>query len=99
MLDYANIDRIWIEHLSESERELTGLVFALAGYLVHDVYEQVPFMLLNSLEAIDSDRIAALVEYFETYADCLIVALLPEDASALDDAHNDVTEIYQGLHR
>ncbi|MFC4989775.1 archaea-specific SMC-related protein [Saliphagus infecundisoli] len=130
ILDYANIDRIWIErregtvkegrrkvertafdlhvirstadgtsyedrieHLSESEREVTGLVFALAGYLVHDVYEQVPFMLLDSLEAIDSDRIAALVEYFETYADCLVVALLPEDASALDDAHNYVTEI------
>jgi hypothetical protein len=25
-----------ISHLSESEREVTGLVFALAGYLVHD---------------------------------------------------------------
>jgi len=29
--------------LSESEREVTGLVFALAGYLVHDVHETVPF--------------------------------------------------------
>ncbi len=47
-----------LRHLSESEREVTGFVFALAGYLVHDVHEQVPFMLLDSLEAIDSDRIA-----------------------------------------
>lgn len=38
-----------VNHLSESEREVTGLVFALAGYLVHDVHEQVPFMLLDSL--------------------------------------------------
>lgn len=73
-----------IDHLSESEREVTGLIFALAGYLVHEVYDALPVMLLDSLEAIDSDRIAALVTYFEQYADYLIVALLPEDAGALE---------------
>lgn len=82
-----------IDHLSESEREVTGLVFALAGYLVHDVYEEVPFMLLDSLEAIDSERIAALVEHFKQYADFLIVALLPEDAQAVDDRYRRITDI------
>ncbi|SEV85316.1 archaea-specific SMC-related protein [Natrinema salifodinae] len=130
ILEYENIDRIWIErrettvregrrkvdrtafdlhivrstaegatyedtvdHLSESEREVTGLVFALAGYLVHDVYEVVPFMLLDSLEAIDSNRIAELVEYFEEYVDCLVVALLREDAEALSESYTYVSEI------
>jgi len=37
-----------VRHLSESEREVTGLIFALAGYLVHDLHESVPFMLLDS---------------------------------------------------
>ena len=82
-----------IEHLSESEREVTGLIFALAGYLVHDLHETVPFMLLDSLEAIDSDRIADLVEYFADYADFLVVALLPEDAQALDEEFTRVTSI------
>ncbi|WP_338742177.1 archaea-specific SMC-related protein [Haloplanus salilacus] len=82
-----------IDHLSESEREVTGLVFALAGYLVHDVHETVPFVLLDSLEAIDSERIAALTEYVAEYAEFLVVALLPEDAQALDDTHTRVTEI------
>ena len=82
-----------VDHLSESEREVTGLIFALAGYLVHDVHEDVPFMLLDSLEAIDSDRIAALVDYFGDYATYLVVALLPEDAQALDDDVNRVREI------
>ncbi|RZV06140.1 hypothetical protein BDK88_4098 [Natrinema hispanicum] len=82
-----------IDHLSESEREVTGLVFALAGYLVHDVYETVPFMLLDSLEAIDSERIAALVEYFESYVPYLVVALLDEDAQAIEEPHNEITEI------
>jgi chromosome segregation ATPase len=130
LLDYANLERIWIDrterevregrrkvtksvfnlhvvrstesgttyedtidHLSESEREVTGLVFALAGYLVHDVYDRVPFILLDSLEAIDSDRIAQIVEYFSDYAGYLVAALLPEDAAALDDKHERVTEI------
>jgi len=82
-----------IDHLSESEREVTGLVFALAGYLVHDLHETVPFMLLDSLEAIDSDRLADLVEYIADYAEYLVVALLPEDAQALDDDYHRITEI------
>lgn len=82
-----------VEHLSESEREVTGLVFALAGYLVHEVYERLPFMVLDSLEAIDSDRIARLVEYFERYPTYLVVALLPADAEAIDVPHHRVTDI------
>jgi len=82
-----------VDHLSESEREVTGLIFALAGYLTHAVYETVPFMLLDSLEAIDAERIAKLTEYFQSYSQYLLVALLPEDASALDDDYTRVTEI------
>ncbi|SDG13883.1 archaea-specific SMC-related protein [Halorientalis regularis] len=82
-----------IDHLSESEREVTGLTFALAGYLVHDVHETVPFMLLDSLEAIDSNRIADLVTYFSDYVQFLVVALLPEDAQALSDDYTRVTDI------
>ncbi|RJT05495.1 archaea-specific SMC-related protein [Halococcus sp. IIIV-5B] len=130
ILEYANIDRIWIErtertvregrrkvqrsvfdlhvvrstddgrtyedtidHLSESEREVTGLVFALAGYLVHELHENLPFIVLDSLEALDSDRIAALVEYFSDYAEYLVVALLPEDAAGLDERHERITTI------
>ncbi|WP_222914091.1 archaea-specific SMC-related protein [Natrinema sp. SYSU A 869] len=76
-----------VDHLSESEREVTGLVFALAGYLVHDVYDHVPFMLLDSIEAIDSNRIARLVDYLAGYAGYLVVALLEEDAAVLDDSY------------
>lgn len=81
-----------MDHLSESEREVTGLIFALAGYLVHDVHKILPVMLLDSLEAIDSNRIAALSEYFKQYADYLIIALLPEDADAHDGSH-DVIQV------
>ena len=82
-----------VDHLSESEREVTGLVFALAGYLVHDVHETVPFVLLDSLEAIDSDRIARVVDYFQTHADYLVGALLPEDAASLPDEYTYIETI------
>lgn len=62
--DSGTIYEDTIDHLSESEREVTRLVFALAGYLAHDLYESMPVVLLDSLETIDSDRIAALVDYF-----------------------------------
>jgi chromosome segregation ATPase len=130
ILEYDNLDRIWIErrqeevregrrkvtknrfelhivrsaadgsayedtidHLSESEREVTGLVFALAGYLVHDIHKVVPFVILDSVEAIDSDRIRRLVDYFSTHADYLVAALLPEDAEALSSEYTYVPNI------
>ena len=76
-----------VANLSESEREVVGLIIALAGYLVHNVYEAVPMMLLDSLEAVDADRIADLVDYFREYTSYLVVALLPEDADALGDGY------------
>lgn len=82
-----------VSHLSESEREVTGIVFALAGYLTHEVYRTVPFLLLDSVEAIDADRIATLVTYLNEYADYLIVALLTEDAAALDESYTRITSI------
>lgn len=82
-----------IDHLSESEREITGLVFALAGYLTHEVYTEVPFLILDSLEAIDADRIAAFVDLLREYADNIVVALLPEDAAALSDEYAYIEQI------
>jgi predicted nucleic acid-binding Zn-ribbon protein len=79
-----------VSNLSESEREVIGLVVGLSGYLVHEVYDEVPFMLLDSLEAIDSERIADLIEYFSEYVPFLIVALLPEDAAGLTEDYQEI---------
>lgn len=91
--DSGTIYEDTIDNLSESERVVTGLVFALAGYLAHDVHEVLPVMLLDSLEAIDSERIAALIEYLQDYVDYLVVALLSEDAEALEIEHRIITNI------
>lgn len=66
---------------------------ALVGYFGHDRHEEAPFVLLDSLEAIDVERGASLVEYFDEYTEYLLVALLPKDAGALPNEYQRVTKI------
>lgn len=73
-----------IDHLAESEREIIGIVLGLAGYLVYDVDEISPVLLLDSLGAFDATRTERLVEYFSEPADFLLAAVHPEVAGELD---------------
>lgn len=73
-----------LDNLSESEREIIGIVVALSGYLVHDLTESVPFVLLDSVEAIDATRLDRLLEYISGYSPFIVVALLPEEAREID---------------
>lgn len=79
-----------IQTLSESERETIGLVVALAGYLVHGVSSEAPFILLDAVEPIDGDRINSLIEYFSQYSKYLIAAVLPEDEQVLADEYTRI---------
>jgi len=88
-----------IRHLSESERNVVGLVFALAGYLAHDVYEDVPFILLDSLEAIDADHISTIVDHFTQHAGYVVAALLPEDREPLLTDVEPETVVHVGSAR
>jgi len=73
-----------IEHLAESEREVIGLVLGLAGYLVYDVGEITPLLLIDSLGAFDATRTERLVEYFSDSTRNLLATVHPEVAENLD---------------
>lgn len=68
-------------------------MFALAGYLVHDVSEKVPFILIDSVEAIDAPRLNKLIEYFGDHVEYLVIALLEEDAKAINKEYNRIHDI------
>ena len=68
--------------LSTSEREVIGIVLGVAGYIVHDVHETVPFLLLDAIESIDAERTASLLSYLSEYADYLLATAHPEDRGA-----------------
>lgn len=80
-----------IESLSKSEREVIGLVVALAGYLVHDVGESVPFLLVDAVEMFDAERIDGLMELFGKHAEYVVAAILPEEAYELEEDYDTVS--------
>jgi len=84
-----------VDHLSESEREVVGIVVALTGYLAHDVQERIPVLLLDSLEAIDAGRIEELVDYIKSTSEFLVVALLEEDAAPFEDSYARLNAVEQ----
>lgn len=82
-----------IDNLSESEREVTGLIFALTGFLVHDVGDVFPVTLMDSIEMVDSNRIEELLRYFGQYTEYLVVAALPADADQIDVGEGAIVEM------
>lgn len=69
-----------LQHLSESERTVIGLILALTGYLVHDVADVCPVVVLDSIEMIDAERVTAFLSVLEDLVESRwnLVALLPE---------------------
>lgn len=76
-----------VEHLSKSEREVVGLVVALAGYIVHDVADEVPAVVIDAIEMLDADRIQALLDFFSRHARYVLAATLPEEAGELAESY------------
>jgi chromosome segregation ATPase len=91
--DGSVVDEDDLGTLSESERSLVGLVVALAGYVAHDVADDVPFLLLDSLEAFDADRIDRLLDYVRDAVDVtyIVTALLTGDADAVDAENAEIS--------
>jgi DNA repair exonuclease SbcCD ATPase subunit len=85
-----------VDHLSESEREMVGLVLALAGYVAYDVDDIVPVLMMDTMGAFDPDRTADLLAYFAEEAPLVVAALLPDSAEAVADADVDHAVVEPG---
>jgi len=83
-----------LDALSEGERELLGIVAALAGHEAFDVSERVPVLLLDGLGGLASDNLRVLVEYLRDRAPYLVLTAYPEhdwfDGHELSPADWDV---------
>jgi chromosome segregation ATPase len=85
-----------LQSLSESERSLIALLVAFAGYQTHDIADEVPFILLDSIEEFDAGRIATLLEYIADGVEWVVCALLPEDASGFSYKTVDAGQLTAG---
>ncbi|AZH26719.1 archaea-specific SMC-related protein [Haloplanus aerogenes] len=81
--DDGTVYRAAVDTLSKSEREVVGLVIALAGYLVYDVAETVPVVVVDAIEMLDAERIHGLLDFFDEHARYVVAAVLPEEAERL----------------
>jgi DNA repair exonuclease SbcCD ATPase subunit len=81
--DDGAVYRAAVDTLSKSEREVVGLVIALAGYLVHDVDATVPVVVVDAVEMLDADRIETLLDAFDDHARYVVASALPAEADRL----------------
>mgnify|MGYP007038794930 CR=1 FL=1 len=70
--------------------DLTVLVIALAGYLVYDVAETVPAVVVDAIEMLDAERIQGLLDVFSDHARYVVGAALPEEAERLRERFETV---------
>ncbi len=67
-----------LNRLSEGERELIGIVTALAGYRTFNVNEDVPCILLDGLGQLAAEHIRNLIDYLEDTSEMLVTTAYPE---------------------
>ena len=68
-----------LDALSEGERELLGIVAALAGHEAFEVSQRVPVMLLDGLGGLATDNLQILVEYLAARTEYLVLTAYPEN--------------------
>lgn len=67
-----------IDTLSGGERELIGIVIAVAGYRTYNVAESVPVMLLDGISELSADNLRRLVNYLDGTSEILVTSAYPE---------------------
>jgi len=75
-----------IRNLSEGERELVGIVVAVAGYRTFNVADRVPLILLDGISQLSAANLRSLTEYLRDAAEVIVTTAYPE-AGTFDGHH------------
>lgn len=90
-----------LDALSEGERELLGIVAALAGYEAYEVQERLPIMLLDGIGGLASENLHTLVDYLSDHTEYLVLTTYPEhegfEGNELDPGQWTVVSDEDGL--
>jgi len=80
-----------IDTLSEAERELIGIVVAIAGYRTFEVSDRVPMIMLDGVSQLAADNLRLLCEYLSDDTEMLVTTAYPE-ADVVDGNRIDPSE-------
>lgn len=69
-----------IDTLSEAERELVGIVVAIAGYRTFEVGDRVPMILLDGVSQLAADNLRLLCEYLSDDTQTLVTTAYPQNS-------------------
>lgn len=67
-----------VDNLSEGERELIGIVTAIAGYRTFNVADRVPLILIDGVGQLTSGNLRNLVNYLSDSSEFLVTTAYPE---------------------
>lgn len=67
-----------LENLSEGERELVGIVVAIAGYRTFNVDDRVPVILIDGISQLSSENLQLLLDYLADASEMLVTTAYPE---------------------
>lgn len=78
---YRDMDSI--KTLSKSELEVIGLAVMISGYIVNNLKEYFPYILLDELTFLDNKRLKSLMDYMENIAVSIILTKLPPEVETI----------------
>lgn len=77
-----------VDAVGGRRRDVAALVIRLAGYLVHDVEENVPFVLVEPPDGLADEAVARLIDYLSGVPEYLVVSVPRSlDRDATGDYH------------
>lgn len=85
---YRDMDSI--KTLSKSELEVIGIAVMISGYIVNNLKEYFPYILLDELTFLDNKRLKALMDYMEKIAVSIILTKLPPEVEKIGQRRIDI---------
>jgi DNA repair exonuclease SbcCD ATPase subunit len=67
-----------VSQLSEGERELIGIIVAIAGHRTYNVSDAVPAILIDGIGQLSDENLELLTEYLKDASEVLVTTAYPE---------------------
>jgi len=84
-------DRVPIRELDAPDRELAALLFALAGYLAHDIQEEIPLILIDEFETAYPDTASTVIEHVADRVPYIVVTPPERAADSFQNVANNIS--------
>jgi predicted nucleic acid-binding Zn-ribbon protein len=84
-------NRLPVAELDAVDRELSALLLAFAGYLIHDVHENIPLLLLDEFDAASPETVSSVLEHLIDRIPYIVVAPPKNDIDPFKSVVNNVS--------